>query len=56
MAEPQFHVGNTEDVPLSLLEEVAWNYDASSHSTRGHPLAPLRVLPVNPNFLPVCEL
>jgi error-prone DNA polymerase len=29
--------------PLSLLEEVAWDYDASHHSTRGHPLGPLRL-------------
>jgi error-prone DNA polymerase len=29
--------------PLSLLEEVAWDYDASSHSTRAHPLGPLRL-------------
>jgi len=29
--------------PLTRLEEVAWDYDASDHSARGHPLAPLRL-------------
>ena len=24
------------------FEHIAWDYDASSHSTHGHPLAPLR--------------
>jgi len=28
--------------PLSRLAEIVWDYDASDHSTRGHPLAPLR--------------
>jgi error-prone DNA polymerase len=27
---------------LSTLEEIAWDYDAASHSVRGHPLEPLR--------------
>jgi error-prone DNA polymerase len=27
---------------LSKLEEILWDYSASDHSTRGHPLAPLR--------------
>ncbi len=27
---------------LSALEEIAWDYDAASHSVRGHPLEPLR--------------
>ncbi len=27
---------------LGDLERIAWDYDASSHSTHGHPLAPLR--------------
>jgi error-prone DNA polymerase len=27
---------------LSALETIAWDYDASAHSVRGHPLAPLR--------------
>ncbi len=27
---------------LSLFETIAWDYEASHHSTRGHPLAPLR--------------
>ncbi|MBK9036820.1 MAG: error-prone DNA polymerase [Myxococcales bacterium] len=27
---------------LSQLETIAWDYRASDHSTRGHPLAPLR--------------
>lgn len=36
--EPEVHFA-----PLSLLEEVIWDYDASSHSTRAHPLAPLRM-------------
>jgi error-prone DNA polymerase len=28
--------------PLTLLEEVSWDYSASGHSTLAHPLAPLR--------------
>jgi len=28
--------------PLGDLENIEWDYRASSHSTRGHPLAPLR--------------
>jgi error-prone DNA polymerase len=28
--------------PLSELDEILWDYAASAHSTRGHPLAPLR--------------
>jgi error-prone DNA polymerase len=27
---------------LSKLDEIFWDYDTSAHSTRGHPLAPLR--------------
>ena len=27
---------------LDVFEQIAWDYDASSHSTHGHPLAPLR--------------
>ncbi|HKX18673.1 MAG TPA: DNA polymerase III subunit alpha [bacterium] len=27
---------------LSKAEEIAWDYRASSHSTRGHPLSPMR--------------
>ncbi|HEV2440869.1 MAG TPA: error-prone DNA polymerase [bacterium] len=27
---------------LSVSEEIAWDYRASSHSTRGHPLSPMR--------------
>ena len=27
---------------LSALETIAWDYRSSAHSTRGHPLAPLR--------------
>jgi len=27
---------------LSRLDEILWDYSASDHSTRGHPLAPLR--------------
>jgi error-prone DNA polymerase len=27
---------------LSKLDEIFWDYAASDHSTRGHPLAPLR--------------
>ena len=27
---------------LSKTEEIAWDYRASSHSTRGHPLSPMR--------------
>ena len=28
--------------PLSEFETIAWDYQFSAHSTRGHPLAPLR--------------
>jgi error-prone DNA polymerase len=28
--------------PLSRLDEICWDYQVSDHSTRGHPLAPLR--------------
>jgi error-prone DNA polymerase len=28
--------------PLSRLDEILWDYQVSEHSTRGHPLAPLR--------------
>jgi error-prone DNA polymerase len=28
--------------PLEAADTIAWDYRASSHSTRGHPLAPLR--------------
>jgi error-prone DNA polymerase len=28
--------------PLSRLDEICWDHEASDHSTRGHPLAPLR--------------
>jgi error-prone DNA polymerase len=28
--------------PLAMGEEIGWDYRASAHSTRGHPLAPLR--------------
>ncbi len=28
--------------PLTKLDEIFWDYMASDHSTRGHPLAPLR--------------
>ena len=28
--------------PLSEFETIAWDYEFSAHSTRGHPLAPLR--------------
>jgi error-prone DNA polymerase len=28
--------------PLSQLDEICWDYARSDHSTRGHPLAPLR--------------
>ncbi len=34
-AEPQF-------LPLEAGETIAWDYRSSSHSVRGHPLAPLR--------------
>jgi error-prone DNA polymerase len=30
--------------PLAASEIIAWDYRASTHSTRGHPLAPLRAL------------
>ncbi len=29
-------------VPLSQLEQILWDYEGSFHSTRGHPLGPLR--------------
>ena len=29
---------------LDVFETIAWDYDASSHSTHGHPLAPLRAI------------
>jgi len=28
--------------PLSLLEAIRWDYEATDHSARGHPLQPLR--------------
>ncbi|HEX3757917.1 MAG TPA: OB-fold nucleic acid binding domain-containing protein, partial [Kofleriaceae bacterium] len=28
--------------PLSRLDEICWDYQVTDHSTRGHPLAPLR--------------
>jgi len=28
--------------PLSRLDEICWDHQVSDHSTRGHPLAPLR--------------
>ena len=28
--------------PLSRLDEICWDYEVTDHSTRGHPLAPLR--------------
>jgi error-prone DNA polymerase len=33
---------STEFLPLEPGETIAWDYRASSHSVRGHPLAPLR--------------
>jgi error-prone DNA polymerase len=40
-------LGNTDDdavafPSLTAAEEIHWDYGASNHSTRGHPLAPLR--------------
>ena len=40
-------LGNASDTQvtferLSKLDEIFWDYTASDHSTRGHPLAPLR--------------
>jgi error-prone DNA polymerase len=29
-------------IPLDALEEIVWDYDATSHSARGHPLEPMR--------------
>ncbi len=29
--------------PLTLFENIVWDYDATEHSPRGHPLAPLRM-------------
>jgi error-prone DNA polymerase len=34
--------GEVELARLSRLDEIFWDYMASDHSTRGHPLAPLR--------------
>ena len=37
--------GDGDDLPfrdLTFAEEIRWDYGASDHSTRGHPLAPLR--------------
>jgi len=31
-----------ELAPIGKLDEIFWDYEASAHSTRGHPLAPLR--------------
>jgi len=45
--EPEFDLTPPEAevpfAPLSVLEEVCWDYDASGHSARAHPLAPLRL-------------
>ncbi len=40
-------LGNASDTQvaferLTKLDEISWDYTASDHSTRGHPLAPLR--------------
>ncbi|MBM3465715.1 MAG: DNA polymerase III subunit alpha, partial [Armatimonadetes bacterium] len=44
--QPRLELGTLEDAPefagLDALETIQWDYCASSHSTRGHPLAPLR--------------
>ncbi len=34
--------GKVAFAPLSRLDEIHWDYAASEHSTRGHPLGPLR--------------
>jgi error-prone DNA polymerase len=34
--------GKVAFAPLSHLDEIHWDYAASEHSTRGHPLGPLR--------------
>jgi len=34
--------GAAEFAKLSKLDEIFWDYQTSDHSTRGHPLAPLR--------------
>ncbi len=34
--------GDAKFAPLGKLDEIFWDYRASDHSTRGHPLAPLR--------------
>jgi error-prone DNA polymerase len=43
---PPLPLENTEEIPefprLDEFETIAWDYRASSHSTRGHPLGPLR--------------
>jgi error-prone DNA polymerase len=44
--DPAFPIDSDEPeagfTPLTRLEAIAWDYDASGHSTIGHPLAPLR--------------
>ncbi|HVK71843.1 MAG TPA: error-prone DNA polymerase [Kofleriaceae bacterium] len=35
-------VGDVRFADLSALDTILWDYRASDHSTRGHPLAPLR--------------
>jgi error-prone DNA polymerase len=34
--------GEVAFAPLTELQEIIWDYASSAHSTRGHPLAPLR--------------
>ncbi len=35
-------VGDPEFAKLTKLDEIFWDYQTTDHSTRGHPLAPLR--------------
>jgi error-prone DNA polymerase len=48
VAEPRLPLELAEPAPafqpLSELEQVSWDFGASSHSTRDHPLGPLRAL------------
>jgi error-prone DNA polymerase len=42
---PLPQIGPTPDFePLDALEEVIWDHETSFHSTRGHPLEPLRAV------------
>ncbi|MFN7954990.1 MAG: error-prone DNA polymerase [bacterium] len=42
LATPNRRGARASFAPLTPLEQVAWDYGASSHSSRSHPLEPLR--------------